>query len=114
MRKHICAWIIISLMLALVGCSKSMNYVIEHEPSFVGKVETITNEYVIVNVNSDDPLYDEYATVQVSLNVELQDSFLSLSNGDEIVVYYDGNIIENKAEVIYAITLRTPATRETE
>lgn len=92
-----------------------MNYVIEHEPSFVGKVETMTNEYVKVNVNSDDPLYDEYATVQVSLDVELKDSFLSLSNGDEIVVYYDGSITEeDKAEVVYAITLRTPANRETE
>lgn len=114
MKKTNCFLTVILLLVLLVGCSRSMNYVIEHEPSFVGKVKTVTDQYVEVNVNSDDPLYHEHTVVQVSLDVELQDSFLSFSSGDEIVVYYDGSIIEDRAETVYAITLRNPANRETE
>ena len=101
------------LIISLAGCSRSMNYVIGHEPSFVGTVETVTDEYVMVNVNTDDVLYSEHLNVQVSLDVELKDSYLNLSSGDEIVVYYDGSISEGKAETVYAITLKTPANRET-
>ena len=102
------------LMISLAGCSKSMNYVIGNEPSFVGTVEVVTDEYVLVNVNDDDAIYSDHPNIQVSLDVELKDSYLDLSSGDEIVVYYDGSIIDEKAETVYAITLRTPANRETQ
>lgn len=65
-------------------------------------------------MNTDDAIYSDYTNVQVSLAVELSDSYLDLSSGDEIVVYYDGNITDGKAETVYAITLRTPANRETQ
>ncbi|MGN9060366.1 hypothetical protein ACTM96_12705 [Mediterraneibacter faecis] len=35
-----------------------MNYVIGNEPSFVGTVEVVTDEYVLVNVNDDDAIYE--------------------------------------------------------
>ena len=71
-------------------------------------------KYVLVNVNDDDAIYSDHPNIQVSLDVELKDSYLDLSSGDEIVVYYDGSIIDEKAETVYAITLRTPANRETQ
>ena len=101
--------VMVLLMISLAGCSKSMNYVIGNEPSFVGTVEVVTDEYVLVNVNDDDAIYSDHPNIQVSLDVELKDSYLDLSSGDEIVVYYDGSIIDEKAE-----TLRTPANRETQ
>ena len=85
-----------------------------NEPSFIGKAETVAEDFVLVNVNTDDAIYSDYTNVQVSLAVELSDSYLDLSSGDEIVVYYDGNITDGKAETVYAITLRTPANRETQ
>jgi hypothetical protein len=89
------------------GCKRNMHSVIENEPRFVGIVQSSTDEYVLVELNEDDPLHDNYATLQVSLNVELKDSYLSFSTGDEIVVYYDGNITDDKVETVYAITLQT-------
>lgn len=89
-----------------------MHSVIENEPRFIGVVESSTDEYALVKLNEDDPLSDDYATIQVSLDVELKDSFLSFVSGDEIVVYYDGNITEGKAETVYAITLQTPSGQE--
>ena len=105
---------LVVILVSLAGCSRSMNYVIGHEPSFIGTVEDVTDEYILVNVDAEDAIYSDHPNVQVSLDVELKDSYLDLSSGDEIVVYYDGNITDGKAEKVYAITLRTPASRETE
>ena len=114
MKKHIGFYMmLVVILVSLVGCSRSMNYVIGHEPSFIGTVEDITDEYVLVNVDVEDVIYSDHPNVQVSIDVELKDSYLDLSSGDKIVVYYDGNITEGKAETVYAITLRTPESRET-
>lgn len=101
--------ILIISLVTFSGCKRNMNSVIENEPRFVGVVQSSTDEYVLVELNEDDPLHDNYATLQVPLNVELKDSYLSFSTGDEIVVYYDGNITDDKVETVYAITLQTPA-----
>ena len=114
MKKYFSVLVMVLLIISLAGCSRSMNYVIGHEPSFVGIVETVTDEYVLVNVNDDDAIYSDHPNVQVSLDVELKDSYLDLSSGDEIVVYYDGSVTNGTAETVYAITLRTPADRETQ
>ena len=113
MKKYFSVFVILLLFISLAGCSRSMNYVIGHEPSFIGTVEDVTDEYVLVNVDVEDAIYSDHPNVQVSLVVELKDSYLDLSSGDEIVVYYDGNITDGKAETVYAISLRTPANRET-
>lgn len=104
--------ILILCLGAMSGCKRTMHSVIENEPRFIGIVESSTDEYALVKLNEDDPLYDNHATIQVSLDVELKDSFLSFGPGDEIVVYYDGNITDGKAETVYAITLQTPSSQE--
>lgn len=104
--------ILILCLGTMSGCKRTMHSVIENEPRFVGVVESSTDEYVFVQVNEDVFLCDNYTTIQVSLDVELKDSFLSFLPGDEIVVYYDGNITDGKAETVYAITLQTPSSQE--
>ena len=50
----------------------------------------------------------------VSLNVENKDSVTKFNVGDEVVVYYDGNVAESypmQINTVYAITLKTPADR---
>lgn len=103
--------ILVICLVTISGCKRNMNSVIGNEPRFVGVVESFTDEYVLVQLNEDDPLYDNYATIHVSLDVELKDSFLAFVPGDEIVVYYDGNITDGKAENVYAITLQTPSSQ---
>ena len=115
MKKHIGFYMMLVVILApLVGCSRSMNYVIAHEPSFIGTVKDVTDEYILVNVDVEDAIYSDHPNVLVSLDVELKDSYLDLSSEDIIVVYYDGKITDGKAETVYAITLRTPESRETQ
>ena len=117
MKKHIGFFMVFVVILVLLaGCSRNMDDVIAHEPCFTGQVEEVTEDYVVVAVNDNESIYDDYPIVHASLDVEQADSCLDFEVGDEIMVYYDGNITDGdpvKAEKVYAITLyaitmRTP------
>lgn len=106
--KNWIAWILtMACVLALAGCgSRSMNDIISHEPSISGIVKTIADDAVLME--------NETGEYWVSLKVENGDSVTHFSIGDEIVVYYDGNIAESypmQINRVYAITLKTPADR---
>ena len=107
MKKLIALVLALVCVLSLVGCNnRSMNYIIENELSITGIVEE-TNDNSILIENEDGEYW-------VSLNVENKDSMTHFSIGDEVVVYYDGNIAESypmQINTVYAITLKTPANR---
>lgn len=107
MKKYWLIILSIICVLGFVGCNnRSLNYIISNEPSMVGIVkETNDNSILIENENG------EYV---VSLEVECADSMTHFNIGDEVVVYYDGNVAESypmQINKVYAITLRTPADR---
>ena len=84
-----------------------MNYIISNEPSIRGIIkETSENSILIKNDNG------EY---WVSLNVENEDGIYSpIMVGDEVTIYYDGNIAESypmQINTVYAILLIEPADR---
>ncbi|MCI5774646.1 MAG: YobA family protein, partial [Erysipelotrichaceae bacterium] len=95
------------------GCNhRSMNYIIDHEPSIVGIVEEVYESYILINIKSEEYLKGQ--DCKVSLEVENKDSYTEISVGDEVFVYYDGNISESdplQINTVYAITLKTPANR---
>lgn len=104
--KKVIALVLICL-LTLAGCDRrSMNYIIQHEPSIRGIV-TETTDTAILMENTDGEYW-------VSLDVENGDSMTDFTVGDEVVVYFDGNIAETypmQLNRVYAIILRTPADR---
>lgn len=105
---------LVVILVSLASCSRSMNYVIDNEPHFAGIVEEVIDDYVVVKVNKNESIFKDYPTVYASLDVELADSYLDFEVGDEIVIYYDGNISNGtpaKAEKVYAITIITPQNR---
>ena len=53
----------------------------------------------------------------VSLDVENKDSYTDVAVGDEVIVYYNGEIAESdplQINTVYAINLKNPASREAE
>ncbi len=116
MKKIFVIILSLTLVLALVGCNnRSMDYIIENEPSIVGIVEEVYDSSIIIYIENDG--YPNGANCEVSLDVENTDSFTDVSVGDEVVVYYNGEIAESdplQINTVYAITLRTPANQETE
>ena len=106
MKKFIALILALVCIFTLAGCVRSMNYIISNEPSITGIVQKITNDSVLME--------NESGEYWVSLDVENKDSMTHFAIGDEIVVYYDGNIAESypmQIGTVYAITLKTPADR---
>lgn len=113
MKRATALSLLLACIVLLVGCGKrSMNDIIAHEPSVTGFVEAVHADYVHLRLVSPD--YPDGAVCQVSLDVENKDSVTHFSVGNEIVVYFDGQIAESdplQIRTVYAITLKTPANR---
>ena len=107
MRKWRLFILTLLCVLALAGCSnRSMNYIIANEPNITGIVKE-ANEQSILIANENGEYW-------VSLNVENEDSMTHFHVGDEVVVYFNGNIAESypmQINTVYAITLKEPANR---
>ena len=109
MKRFISLILSLTFVLVLAGCNnRSMNYIIENEPSVVGVVEDV----IMYSETAEG--YPNGSRWSISLTVESKDSYADPVVGDEIVVYYDGNVMETyplKVGTVYAITLKTPANR---
>lgn len=107
MKKTLALLLAILCFLALAGCNpRSMNYIIANEPSIRGIVTDTADTAILIENDGG-----EY---WVSLDAESKDSMTHFSIGDEVVVYFDGNIAETypmQINKVYAITLTTPADR---
>ena len=114
MKKLIGFIFVLACLSGLTGCNKkSMDYIIQHEPSIIGIVEKVYDNYMIIHCEQIDG-YPHGANCQVSLNVENKDSYTCVRVGDEVFVYYNGDIAESdplQIHTVYAITLKTPSTR---
>ena len=115
MKRFISLILSLTFVLVLAGCNnRSMNYIIENEPSVVGVVEEVHDDYVIMYSETAEG-YPNGSRWSISLTVESTDSYADRVVGDEIVVYYDGNVMETdnlKVGTVYAITLKTPDNRK--
>ena len=114
MKKYTILLLVVLIIGGLVGCNnRSMYYIIENEPNVTGIVTEVRDEYIQIYIENEG--YPYGANCNVSFDVENGDGLYSpISVGDEVVVYFDGSIAESdpmQINTVYAITLRTPATR---
>lgn len=108
MKKLIAFVLALVCVLALVGCNtKSMNYIISNEPSIKGTIKEVTENSILIE--------NESGEYWASLNVQNNDGIYSpIIVGDEVAVYYGGNIAESypmQINTVYAILLIEPADR---
>ncbi len=91
---------------------RNMEDVIENAPSIQGNVIEVHEDYMIIHIMTSG--YPNGADCSVSLTPVYGDSYTDVSVGDEVVVYFNGDIMETdplQLGTVYAITLRTPANR---
>ena len=106
MRKRemaVIAVLVYTCLMLLSGCAKDINYIVDNEPCVRGIVSETSEDYIVIDVNEDDEIY---ASLEVSLDIERKDSMSSFNIGDEVSVYYDGNITETspaRIDKVYAI-----------
>lgn len=112
MKKLLAVILTVALVLLVVGSYRnSMDYIIGSKPSVTGIVQKVQKTYVLMYVEATDG-YPNGSYWAVPLNVENKDSYLDIVEGDEIVVYYDGMVMETdplQMGTVYAITLKEPA-----
>ena len=92
MKKILSLILTLFCVLSLVGCGRSMDDIIKNESSITGVVEEVYCD--------------------VSLDAENKDDMVDFNIGDEVIVYYDGNIAESyplQINTVYAISLKDPA-----
>ena len=116
MKRWTALFLTLVCILGLAGCdNRTMNYIIENEPSITGTVEEVRDNAIIIYINTQG--YPNGASCKVSLDVENKDSYTDISVGDEILVYYNGEIAESdplQINTVYGITLKTPANQDAE
>lgn len=89
----------------------SMDYVIQHDPTFYGIVKEISAEKdkILIELDRDfvlervpysrafrDLIYDSHASVWVSLDTKFSDGSFDGRVGDEVYVHYDGNVTDGE------------------
>ena len=108
MKSWIVSILVLVCILGLVGCNnRTMDYIIENEPSIIGIVEEVHDNLITVYINTED--YPNEENCQVSLDAENKDSYTDVSVDDEVVIYYNGEIAESdplQINTVYAITLK--------
>lgn len=116
MKSWIVSILALVCILGLVGCNnRTMDYIIENEPSIIGIVEEVHDNLITVYINTED--YPNEENCQVSLDAEHKDSYTDVSVDDEVVIYYNGEIAESdplQINTVYAITLKKPANQSVE
>ena len=114
MKKIVVLALALACVLALAGCdTKSMNYIIENKPSVTGVVEEVHDGHFLMHSETAEG-YPNGSDWSIALDGENKDSYTDLAVGDEVVVYFDGNVMETdplKVGTVYAITLKTLADR---
>ena len=94
MKRFIALILSLVFVLSLVGCNNnSMNYIIANKPSVTGVVEEVHDDFIVMYSETAEG-YPNGSRWSISLNVENSDSYTTVAVGDEIVVYYDGNVME--------------------
>lgn len=97
--------LVVSLAVFIVSeYHKSTGYYISYKPNFKAYVISKKDNYITVRVKKDDCLYKEYQFLEVSLNIKNRDG--AHDNpiiGQEIRIYYDGNIVDDRVDNVYLI-----------
>lgn len=87
------------------------------EPKFRGTVQEVSDKSVLVAVNPGEEILRSSDLISVSLDTKLKDSMTHFNVGDEVIIYYDGNIAESypaQVYTVYAIELMATASSSSE
>ncbi len=113
MKKIMLLFMTVTLVIFMTACGqRTINDIMQEEPSLTGIVQAVDDAYILLEGRKEGSAQD--SMYRVSLNVENKDSQTHFNLGDEVQVYYNGDIAESdpaQINTVYAILLKTPANR---
>ncbi len=105
MKKLIALVLALVCVLVLVGCSKNF----EDKPTVIGSIKEIYDDHILIATSTTEG-YPYGASVDISISTkDCNEIYNPLTVGDEIIIYYDGNIAESEPvqiNTVYAIKLK--------
>lgn len=117
MKKWVMTVLVFLVLLGAAGCGKkSINQIIQSEPSITGIVKEVGDRSILIHCE-EIVGYNGPVDCKVSLDVENKDSMTHFNIKDKVTVYFDGNIAESdplQMNTVYAILLTEPADRNRE
>lgn len=96
------------LLTLFPACEPSMNTIISTKPCVKGVVQQVQEQTILIEVNEGEEARKTSDLISVSLDIQNADSMTQFYVGDEVAVYYDGQIAESypaQIHTVYAITL---------
>lgn len=104
--------LLVVIVLAVISLSYffrpiTMNNIYS-EPHFGGVVSEVYEHSILVSINEEEGAYKNSDIISVSLDVKLKDSMTHFNIGDEVSVYYNGEMLESypaQVNTVYAIIL---------
>ena len=110
MKKLIVLALALACVLGLIGCSKKF----EDKPTVTGFIKEIHDDHILIATATAEG-HPYGASFDIFINTKDCDEIYNpLTVGDEIIVYYDGNIAESEPaqiNTVYAIKLKAPANQ---
>lgn len=112
MRKGIIVLLLILIVLPLFGCQKENH---KEDPIYeiTGIVEEVNSESVLIRAGKVIELgFPSGSLWEIPLKTEETDSYTDALVGDEIIVVFKGDVLENdilQVNQVLRITLKTPA-----
>ena len=111
MKKMIALGFTAICILCLFGCSNSN---LDNAPTLTGFIQEIHDDHILISTSTSEG-YPYGASFDITINIKNCDTiYHPLAVGDEITVYYDGNMTgldPTQINTVYAITLKTPANQ---
>lgn len=105
MKKLIALVLALACVLGLIGCSKNF----EDKPTVIGSIKEIYDNHILIATSTTEG-HPYGASIDISISTkDCKEIYNPLTVGDEIIVYYDGNIAESypaQINTVYAIKLK--------
>ena len=109
MKKLIALVLALACVLGLIGCSKNF----EDKPTVIGSIKEIYDNHILIATSTTEG-HPYGASIDISISTkDCKEIYNPLTVGDEIIVYYDGNIAESEPaqiNTVYAIKLKVKAS----
>ena len=110
MKRLLALVLALVCVLGLVGCSRNF----DDKPTVIGFIKEIHDDHILIATSTAEG-HPYGASFDISINTKDCDEIYNpLTVGDEIIVYYDGNIAESEPaqiNTVYAIKLKIPTNQ---
>lgn len=82
-------------LIILTACNSSVDPTNKAVANFSGIVEEVSEQSILIKVNKEEEEFKSSDLIRVSLTDDSLANKIDFNRGDEVIVYYDGRMMES-------------------